>query len=165
VANWGRLREPRVGVMLHYDGSASDAGAVAWLTRDPAARVSYTLLVLDDGQVVTVAPIDARAWHAGTCRPSSSALQYSDANSAFYGVALAARPGDTLTDAQVDALGVAVRRLFASEGWPLVESWRLTDHAQEAWPRGRKVDLGRGLLYRGAPFTLGVARQLILGGR
>lgn len=73
--------------MLHFDGSVSDTGAWKWFT-DPRCNVSYNYLVLDNGDIVSIAPKDARAWHAGKCRPSGP-LNYSDANSAFYGVAAA----------------------------------------------------------------------------
>ena len=161
MGNWGRLREPRQGVMLHYDGSATDAGAVRWLTQHPDARVSYTRLVLDDGQVIPIAPDDARAWHAGNCRPSSEAFTYTDANSAFYGLAFAARPGDTITPPQFHAMLKTILRCYADEGWPLTDWWRITDHAREAWPRGRKVDIGTGLLYAGQPLTLDIIRQAV----
>jgi len=139
--NWGRLREPRIGVMLHYDGSASDAGAVAWLTRDPRCKVSYNWLVLDDGQLVGVAPADARAWHAGVCRASAELLVYRDANSAFYGIAVAATAGQRATPAQSATVTRLVRSLFRSHGWDLhADSWRLVGHESEAWPRGRKHD-------------------------
>jgi N-acetyl-anhydromuramyl-L-alanine amidase AmpD len=159
--NWGSLREARVGVMVHYDGSASDAGAVSWLTRHPDARVSYQRLVLDDGQVVKIAPDDARAWHAGTCRPSGAHLPYTDGNSAFYGVALAAKPGDTVTRPQLEALARCIREWFRAEGWPLTDWWRITDHAAEAWPRGRKVDVGDLLRYEGAPLDIATIRYAV----
>lgn len=139
--NWGALREPRIGVLLHYDASASDAGAVAWLTRDPRCAVSYNVLVLDDGQRIKIAPDDARAWHAGVCRPSSTRLPYKDANSAFYGLAFAAKPGDVITPKQL-AGGIAqIRAWFLEEGWPLDATWRITSHHLEAHPRGRKHDI------------------------
>lgn len=139
---WGRLREPREGVMLHYDASVSDASAVEFLLFSPKCQVSYTWLVLDDGTVVNVAPKRARAWHAGNCRPSG-ALKYTDANSAYYGIAVAARDGDTVTPAQWAAVRDLTAGLFAAHGWPVSSvTWRLTDHAAQAWPRGRKVDTG-----------------------
>ena len=86
---YGKLREDRQGIVLHYDGSGSDAGSMAWF-RAPECKVSYNLLVLDDGSYVRIAPDSARAWHAGRCRPSDpSRIRYSDANSAFYGIAIA----------------------------------------------------------------------------
>lgn len=139
---WGRLREPRGGVMLHYDASLSDASALEWLLFDPACKVSYTWLFLDDGTIVNVAPKRARAWHAGACRPSS-VLQYTDANSAFYGLAVAAKAGDHATPQQWRGVRDVSTGLFAEHRWPVSSvPWRLTDHAAEAWPRGRKVDTG-----------------------
>lgn len=126
--------------MLHYDASASDPGAVAWLTRDPRAQVSYQALVLDDGSVVQVAPWDVRAWHAGICRPSAHPLAYHDANSAFYGIAAAARDGDAITEPQYGTILRLVLERFAAHHWPLDHTWRLVGHDAEAWPRGRKHD-------------------------
>lgn len=142
LGNWNRRTEPRQGICLHYDGSASDPGAVTWLMRDPACKVSYNKLVLDDGRIVTITPEDARAWHAGVCRPASEQLRYRDANSALYGYAIAAKPGDTASVAQRDALVRLCVETFEREGWSRQETWRITEHALEAWPRGRKVDLG-----------------------
>lgn len=138
--NYGTLTEERLGVLLHYDDSASDAGAVEWLLKDPRCKVSYNWLVLDDGQVVEVAPWDKRAWHAGKCRPSSPRLTYRDANSAFYGIAWAGRDRQAITPAALVALLDLVRGLFQQHHWPLTDSWRITGHDLEAWPRGRKID-------------------------
>ncbi len=135
------LREQRLGVMLHYDASTSDRGAVTWLTKDPACRVSYNLLVLDSGEVVEVAPVTARAWHAGICRSSDpSRLPYRDANSAFLGIAVAAGAGDQVTPAQLAAVVRLVRDAFDRSGWLRSETWRIVGHETEAWPRGRKHD-------------------------
>lgn len=137
-SNFGKLREPRVGIMLHYDGSGSDDGAVEWLLFDPRCKVSYNWLILDDGTVRDIAPMDARAWHAGICRPSRPELVYADANSAFYGIAVAAKPGDLATSAQVAMVEQLCFALMRRKGW--TEGWRITTHKAEAWPRGRKVD-------------------------
>lgn len=139
MTSWGTvLHEPRQGVLLHYDGSASDEGAAGWLFSDPG--VSYNWLILDNGAQHAIAPIDARAWHAGVCRSSDPRLEYSDANSAFYGIALAARPPDVATQAARDAIARLVVSLFARHGWPRWETWRIVGHGSEAWPRGRKQD-------------------------
>jgi N-acetyl-anhydromuramyl-L-alanine amidase AmpD len=135
----------RLGVMLHYDASVSDAGALAWLT-DPRCRVGYNYLVLDNARIVELIPADRRAPHAGRTRSSDPVrLPYPDdcANSAFYGVAIAAggRAGDRATAAQVSACAALCRALFAHEGWPVTDTWRITSHHLEAWPRGRKVDI------------------------
>lgn len=132
-------REPRIGVMLHYDASGSDAGAMAWFA-DPACKVSYHYLVLDDGAFVTIAPLDRRAWHAGVCRPSGAKLDYRDANSAFYGIAAATNDRVGVTPLQLLTIAWLTRQLFDREGWPVTDMWRITSHRAEAWPRGRKSD-------------------------
>lgn len=140
MANWGSLREPRMGVMLHYDASASDRGAVEWLLHDPRCKVSYNYLVLDNGSVVTIAPPDARAWHAGICRSSDPRLPYKDANSAFWGISLAATVGDVATEAAREAVADLCAVLFVNQSWPVTEYWRIVGHSSECWPRGRKID-------------------------
>lgn len=141
-ANWNaRLRQPREGIMLHYDGSASDHGAVEWLTKDPRCRVSYNWLVLDDGTVVPVAPASARAWHAGVCvqrTDSWTGLPVTDANSAFYGIAVAATVGDRLTEEQRMAVIRLCEKLCRQHNWdPLT---RIVSHRAWASPPGRKAD-------------------------
>jgi hypothetical protein len=140
-ANWGTLREKRIGIMLHYDASANDAGAVQWLKHDPRCQVSYTDIVLDNGTVISIAPRNRRAWHAGVCRSSDPRLVYKDANSAFYGIAIAATAGDTATLAQKQAVDRVCEEIFAAEGWNVCsDAWRIVGHDTEAWPRGRKND-------------------------
>jgi N-acetyl-anhydromuramyl-L-alanine amidase AmpD len=138
--NYGRLLEKRVGIMLHYDESASDDGAIGWLLFDPACKVSYTRIVLDDGTVRQVAPDDARAWHAGACRPSDPRLLYKDANSAFFGLAIAAKHTEKATEAQYRAVIEVCVHWFRQHGWTRDETFRITGHRAEAWPRGRKDD-------------------------
>ncbi|HEY4100086.1 MAG TPA: N-acetylmuramoyl-L-alanine amidase [Gemmatimonadales bacterium] len=140
--SWDTLRQRRVGIMLHYDDSGSDAGALEWLTKDPRCEVSYNVLVLDDGQAYEIAPLEQRAWHAGVCHPSDSArLSYQDANSAFYGIAIAAKDGETAKLLQFRSVVELCRQLAAQHAWDLAkEPWRITGHADEAWPRGRKID-------------------------
>jgi N-acetyl-anhydromuramyl-L-alanine amidase AmpD len=146
---WGTRREERVGVMAHYTGG-TDASGLEWLLFDPRCQVSYNWLGLDDGTVVTVAPRDARAWHAGACRRSKWAPAYTDANSAWYGYAIAAEPGDVVTEAALAMFVQTTAALFRSHGWTAADvGARITDHATEAWPRGRKVDTGAVL-----PLTL-----------
>lgn len=140
MGNWGKRRGKRIGIMLHFDDSTSDASGIQWLTKDPRCKVSYNFAVRDDGSVVTIAPEEARAYHAGVCRPSSDKLRYTDANSAFYGIAITAKLGDAVPDAQRDAVVALCRRLYAKNGWQVTEAWRITGHKAEAWPRGRKID-------------------------
>ncbi len=141
MSNFNALTEARQGICLHFDESASDAGAVAWLTRDPRAKVSYNTLILDDGTVVDIAPLTHRAWHAGVCRPSDGRFTYRDANSALFGVAIAANSREIATLAQRDTVAAVCRRLFVRQGWnPQTEVWRIVGHDTEAFPRGRKID-------------------------
>lgn len=134
------LREPRVGVMLHYDASASDRGALAWFA-DPRCKVSYHFLVLDDGSWATIAPWDARAWHAGVCRPSQDELRYQDANSAFLGIAAATDDRRQVTVTQMLTVAwLAWVYGFRQHEWDITETWRIVGHDTECWPRGRKID-------------------------
>lgn len=137
---YSKLREERLGVMIHYDGSGSDRGAVQWFG-DERCRVSYNLLVLDDGSYVRIAPDDRRAWHAGVCKTSDpERLPYKDANSAFYGISIASSGKHDVTPLQVATVALLVRRYFDVHGWDLKDTWRIVGHASEAWPRGRKTD-------------------------
>lgn len=130
-----------MGCMLHYDASTSDRGAVQWLLHDPRAKVSYNFLILDNGQRVTIAPVTARAWHAGICKSSDARLPYADANSAFWGISIAATVGDVATPAAKHAVAELCRTLFKRQGWnQATEIYRIVGHASEAWPRGRKID-------------------------
>ena len=138
--NWGELREPRMGLMLHYDASSSDAGALDWLTKDPRCKVSYNWLVLDNAHIHAIAPGDKRAWHAGVCRSSDIRLPYTDANSAFIGIAIAATDGETATEAQMDSTVLLCQSLMLAHRWHRSETWRIVGHDTEAWPRGRKHD-------------------------
>jgi len=146
---YGTCREERVGVMLHYDASLSDEGAMAWFA-DPRCQVSYQWLVLDDGSCVRIAPDDKRAWHAGWCRTSDEVmLPYKDANSALYGVAVATTDGVDVTIQQTLTVAWLCRSYFALHQWSLADTHRIVSHSSEAvYPpghakagkRGRKTD-------------------------
>ena len=138
--HYSRTREKRLGVMIHYDGSGSDRGAVEWFA-DPRCRVSYHYLVLDDGSYVAIAPLDRRGWHAGKCETSDpERLPYKDANSAFFGIAAATNNRADVTPLQLLTIAWLTRRLFEREGWDVTETWRIVGHRTEATPRGRKTD-------------------------
>ena len=111
---YGTLREDRQGICLHYDGSGSDRGSVQWFA-DERCKVSYNLLVLDDGSYVRIAPDTARAWHAGRCRPSDpSRLHYGDANSAFYGIAIASSGKHDVTPLQMLTIALLCRLYYGT---------------------------------------------------
>jgi N-acetyl-anhydromuramyl-L-alanine amidase AmpD len=137
---WDRLKGTRQGVLLHHDASRSDVGAIAWLEDDRRAKVSYHFLVLDDGRILAIAPLGTRAWHAGVCKPSRREFTYADGNDAFYGIAIAATDGERATEAQEASVTRLCQYLYWLEGWNEAETWRITGHDAEAWPRGRKTD-------------------------
>lgn len=140
MAKWGpKVFEPRIGCLLHFDASQNDKGAVAWFT-DPRCEVSYQFLVTDDGIAHRIAPDDARAYHAGVCRPSKDVPRYKDANSAFYGIAIAATDGDVCTPEQFRTVVRLCVQYFHKHQWGAKDVQRITGHSAEAWPRGRKHD-------------------------
>lgn len=53
-------------IVLHHSGG-SYAGGVSWI-RNPKSRVSYHVLVAEDGRRTVFARPDQRTWHAGTAR-------------------------------------------------------------------------------------------------
>lgn len=147
--NWNELKEKRIGVMLHYDASVSDASAIAWLATDPRCKVSYNWIVMDSGNIIPLAPTDKRAWHAGFCRSDDPRLKYRDANSAFYGISLAATIGDVATREAKLSIAALCLTLFSVHKWPLTEIWRIVSHGSQAvygphdpkaGERGRKSD-------------------------
>lgn len=133
---------PVMGVMLHYDAGASDRGGLAWLL-DGRNSFGYNLYVFDDGQAYLI--ILGRAAHAGKTRSSDPVrLPYPQGmgNAAFISISAAAREGDLVTDAQKGTILRLGATVFQAMGWSIrEESWRLTDHYEQAWPRGRKVDV------------------------
>lgn len=134
------LREPRIGVMIHFDASRNDDAALEWF-RDPRCKVSYNYLVLDDGSYGEIAPMAARAWHAGLCRSSDpDRLPYRDANSAFVGIAAATDKQVGVTALQLLTIAFLTRVVFATYHWSPRETWRIVGHETEAWERGRKTD-------------------------
>ena len=61
--NMGGKLKPEILVM-HYTGSSSTEGAIAWLTRSEA-QASAHLVIAPDGTVTQLVPFDRVAWHAG----------------------------------------------------------------------------------------------------
>ncbi|MES2177987.1 MAG: N-acetylmuramoyl-L-alanine amidase [Gemmatimonadota bacterium] len=96
------LAAPRGGIMLHYDDSSSDHGALEWF-HDPRCRNGYTWLVLDDGRVVELADPGMRTPHAGPCLTPM-------ANSRFYGIAATTNGSVCVTAQQQSSI---VRLCFA----------------------------------------------------
>ena len=146
--NWNELKEPRIGIMLHYDASYSDKGSVAWLA-SKEVTVSYNWIIMDTGNIIPFAPYNMRSWHAGCCKSDDPRLPYRDANSAFYGVSIAATEVDVATRAQKVSVADLCQTLMVRHRWPLTELWRIVSHRSQAvyckghvkaGQRGRKTD-------------------------
>lgn len=129
--NWGKRTEPRIGVMLHYDASARDQSAILWFTRE-GCNVSYNWLVMDSGNIIPIAPHDARAWHAGCCKSDDPRLVYRDGNSAFYGLSIAATEGELATREAKRSVATMCLHVFMVEGWPVADVWRIVSHRAHA---------------------------------
>jgi hypothetical protein len=68
-------------------------------------------------------------------------LAYRDANSALYGLAIAATDGEVATQVQTEAVAMLCVPLFKRHRWDRKDDlWRIVGHDTEAWPRGRKRD-------------------------
>lgn len=138
--NHSALRQDRIGVMLHYDGSASDVGGLGWF-KHPDCRVSYNFVVGDQGEITYLVEMDQRAWHAGVCKQAVGTLPYTDANSAFVGIAALTNEHTDVTQVQTLSIAWLCRWVFAFYGWSVADvDRRITSHRAEAWPRGRKSD-------------------------
>jgi N-acetyl-anhydromuramyl-L-alanine amidase AmpD len=136
------LAAPRIGIMLHYDDSSSDAKSLAWF-RDPRCANGYTWLVLDDGGVIELADPGMRTPHAGPCLIPL-------ANSRFYGIAAATNGSVPATDAQVRSIVRLCAVLVRFHRWPtpLIVGhdeqaiWTSAYTPRRSWwgKTGRKVD-------------------------
>lgn len=138
----------RGGVLVHYDDSSSDNGAVEWFL-DPTCEVAYNRLYLDNGTVVQITPtMEHAAWHAGVCLTKN-------ANHFFYGLACATNGTTLATREQFASLCHDVAALFILNGWHAADvATRIRGHDAEAtWDKtnapnerkkwgklGRKVD-------------------------
>ena len=134
-----KIRTPNVSakaivpqaVVLHHSGG-SYAGGVSWI-RNPKSRVSYHVLVAQDGRRTVFANPEQRTWHAG----KSEWRGKRDLNSWSVGVAF---EGDT----NKRELGEAEMASLAEYLAPIMREYRLTvaditDHRTVS--PGRKDDL------------------------
>lgn len=142
----GEVIVPRIGCMIHFDDSTEDRWAVAWF-RDPACKVSYNRLYLDNGDVVSVCAMTRRAYHAGLCIGGN-------ANSKYYGLSAATDPRHPVTDKQFESMVEDTVRLFRYHGWTSADAaTRIVGHDERAiygpentkikslWGKtGRKID-------------------------
>jgi N-acetylmuramoyl-L-alanine amidase len=141
-----KIRTPNVSakaivpqaVVLHHSGG-SYAGGVSWI-RNPKSRVSYHVLVAEDGRRTVFANPTQRTWHAGV----SSWKGRRDLNSWSIGASFA---GDTNKEPLTDAAMASMVEYLL----PLIKKYRLTlndvtDHRTVS--PGRKDDLKASELAR-----------------
>ncbi len=118
-------------IVLHHSGG-SYAGGVSWI-KNPASRVSYHVLVAQDGRRTVFASPTQRTWHAG----KSEWRGRKDLNSWSIGASFA---GDTnkepLTDAAMESMVEYLLPLIKKYGLTLND---VTDHRTVS--PGRKDDL------------------------
>jgi AmpD protein len=134
-------------IVLHHSGG-SYAGGVSWI-KNPASRVSYHVLVAEDGRRTVFANPTQRTWHAG----KSEWHGRKDLNSWSIGASFA---GDTTAE----PLTLAAMESMAEYLVPIMREYRLTvadvtDHRTVA--PGRKDDLAWRELER---FKAHLSRQL-----
>jgi N-acetyl-anhydromuramyl-L-alanine amidase AmpD len=134
-------------VVLHHSGG-SYAGGVSWI-RNPKSRVSYHVLVAEDGRRTVFANPTQRTWHAG----KSEWHGRKDLNSWSIGASFA---GDTnkepLTLAAMDSMAEYLVPIMRQYG---LEEQDVTDHRTVS--PGRKDDLAWRELER---FKAYLSRQL-----
>jgi N-acetylmuramoyl-L-alanine amidase len=119
-------------VVVHYTAMESCAAALERLC-DPAAEVSSHYVVSEAGEVLSLVPEEARAWHAG----AGSWGAVTDVNSRSIGIELANRGAEPFAAPQMAAL----ERLLAE----VITRWeippeRVIGHSDMA--PGRKRDPG-----------------------
>ena len=125
-------------VVLHHSGG-SYAGGVSWI-KNPKSRVSYHVLVAQDGRRTVFASPTQRTWHAGV----SSWKGRRDLNSWSIGASFA---GDTNKEPLTDAAMASMVEYLV----PLIKKYALslndvTDHRTVS--PGRKDDLKASELAR-----------------
>jgi hypothetical protein len=131
----------RIGIMIHYDDSSSDKGALSWF-RAPAFRLSYNRAYRDDGTRIRITPsIHHAAYHAGVCLPEAGlpvvllqqGFRYGSANVGYFGLAITSDGNDHITIEQLDALTTDCAMIFRAAGWrPDSADVRIVGHDSRA---------------------------------
>lgn len=120
--------------MIHFDDSSQDQWAVKWF-KDPACKVSYNRLYLDNGNVVQVTTsMKEAAWHAGICLTKN-------ANSYYYGFAATTNTKVPVTLPQFESMLTDVVAIFKFHKWsPADVKKRIKGHHEEAiYPKDSKT--------------------------
>jgi hypothetical protein len=132
----------RRGVMVHFDDSSSDRGALSWF-RDPAFRLSYNRAYRDDGTRIRITPsIHHAAYHAGVCliergvptqALNGTNFRYGGANTGYIGFAVTAAAHDRVTEPQLESLAIDIAVVFRAAGWsPEDVDYRIVGHDSRA---------------------------------
>jgi N-acetylmuramoyl-L-alanine amidase len=123
-------------LLLHYTGMPDAEQALAWLC-NPESQVSAHYFVFEDGRVLSLAPEERRAWHAGRSRWGDA----NDVNSRSIGIEIAnaGHPGGlpAYPEAQIEALTALCRDIVGRHPIP---AHRVLAHSDVA--PGRKLDPG-----------------------
>jgi AmpD protein len=124
-------RHENLGVLFHHSVASFDATIARML--QPESKVSYHVLIGDDGSRCTFVRDDCIAWHAG----ASTFLGRTRCNDFLLGAAFAGNTyANPLTDAQLESALEWLEIRWAKHGW---DPTRITDHRQVS--PGRKNDL------------------------
>ncbi|PZR00052.1 MAG: N-acetylmuramoyl-L-alanine amidase [Cereibacter sphaeroides] len=132
--NFGERREgakPDL-IVIHYTAMASAAEALARLS-DPVAEVSAHYLIGEDGEVWSLVPEEARAWHAG----AGGWGGVTDVNSRSIGIELANGGAAPFSARQIAALEALLADIVLRWSIPLERVIGHSDMAPE-----RKIDPG-----------------------
>jgi N-acetylmuramoyl-L-alanine amidase len=131
-----RERETTDILLLHYTGMPDHAQSLAWLC-NPESKVSSHYFIFENGRVLSLAPEERRAWHAGASLWSGDG----DVNSRSIGIEIAnaGHPGGlpTYPDAQIQSLIALCREIVGRHPIP---PHRVLAHSDVA--PGRKLDPG-----------------------
>lgn len=128
--NMGGTINP-LGVVFHHS-AGSFAGSLSWI-KQSRSKVSYNVIVEEDGTRHQVVPLDRRAWHAGP----SSFRGRSGCNNFMVGFSFSGSTYDrALTNAEISSAVEFVKKNRKRFGW--THDW-MTDHRTVS--PGRKNDL------------------------
>lgn len=128
--NMGGVIDPK-GVVFHHS-AGSFAGSLSWI-KQARSRVSYHVIVEEDGTRHQVVPLNRRAWHAGV----SAFRGRSGCNNFMIGFSFSGSTYErSLTGAEISSAVEFVRDNAGKYGWSY--DW-MTDHRTVS--PGRKNDL------------------------
>jgi len=119
-------------VVIHYDASLSDSGAISWM-RNPQSRVSAHYHIGRTGVVTQLVDLERAAWHAGVATlplPDGTSLA-AGANEHSIGIELA-----NAGMLQQDENGA----IWYRDGDSAVRVSGQVEHAAMVWPSGMRIE-------------------------